>query len=161
MRWAVVLLGLGAVVFAKPEPVYEWPQTKGYEAGLRLGVRYYEEPSVIGAEPYAFFDYRISYPFLVGVGGSYVAGSISGFSIESRFKIRIPVYGRWKLDPKLSVLYSELKRANRSRKRAGGSLEIELLRFSAGESFFGMYLGYAFHTDSRFNFWRFGVAGGF
>lgn len=159
-----VFAGLLVAGFAYgvPEPVYEWPDTKGYEINLRTGVRFYEKSFVYGIEPYVFLDYRISYPFLIGAGGGiFIGSSVIGYSFEGRIKTRIPIVGRWKLDPGISVLYSRLEKGNRKREKAGGGLTLEVFRFTSDEAFFGFYAGYMLHAEQDYNFWRLGIVGGF
>lgn len=147
------------------EPVVEPISTKSFEVQASLGYSKYSK-KYLGSTWHVKVnaDYRVKYPFLVGVG-ALVSSSSDVFMIypELRAKVRIPVVSTFKVDPyaSTSVGYAENKKLKKKKLIAGFTIGFQPLYFTASEMHFGLDISYTLYSDSRFNAFRAGLVIGF
>lgn len=147
------------------EPVVEPIKTKSFEFQVSAGYSDYKE-DYLGETWHAKVnvDYRIKYPFLIGLG-ALVSSSSDIFMAypELRAKVRIPLFSTVKFDPffSVSVGYAENKTFDKKKTLAGFTVGGQLLYFAPSEVHFGLEASYSFYTDDRFNAFRAGFVIGF
>jgi len=161
-----IIFAILPIVFAfSLEPVVEPIKTKSFEIQLSAGYSDYKK-DYLGKTWYAklSMDYRVKYPFLIGVG-VLVSSSSDIFMTypELRTKVRIPLFSTTKFDPLVSVSvgYAENKSFNKKKTLAGFTIGGQVLYFAPSEVHFGLEASYSFYTDKRFNAFRAGFVIGF
>jgi len=163
MRKALVLLGLVSVGFAQVEVIDPMKDRKGFEVSLFVGVSDYKAEALKTSALVGFsVDSRVKYPFLVG-GGVNVGWTSDLFvaNPHTRFKARVPLMDRLKLDPYITAGVGYARNDKTDREKLMGQIGVGLsVLYFFPSLHVGLAVGANAYSDSRFNqFYVGGVVG--